>query len=258
MGGRDEIFFDLSWEENLRMPRLFVTHVRSYRSARCGYTRYMIFSPSEIPYRDLYNILLGSVAPRPIGWVSTLGSSGQPNLAPFSFFNCVCADPPLLAFAPALRPPKSPASAAAEVQDVASGVAKDTLRNVRETKEFVVNVVTYELREAMNLTSGEYDPSVNEFQLANLTPQPSKIVRPPRVAESPVSFECKLHQILDFSTAPTGTSLVIGRIVTIHINDAHLKDGKLDRNSLDLIGRMGGTQYTKTTERFDIVRPKVE
>jgi flavin reductase (DIM6/NTAB) family NADH-FMN oxidoreductase RutF len=230
----------------------------------------MIFSPSEIPYRDLYNILLGSVAPRPIGWVSTLSSSGQPNLAPFSFFNCVCADPPLLAFAPALRPPTKPDSAADRSQGVAQGaaptaapgtapgMAKDTLRNVRETKEFVVNVVTYELREAMNLTSGEYDSSVNEFQLANLTPQPSKIVRPPRVAESPVSFECKLHQILDFSNAPTGTSLVIGRIVSIHINDAHLKDGKLDRNSLDLIGRMGGNQYTKTTERFDMVRPKVE
>ena len=109
----------------------------------------------------------------------------------------------------------------------------------------------------MNLTSGEYDASVNEFELAKLTPQPSNIVRPPRVAESPVSFECKLHQILDFSPAPTSSSLVIGQIVSIHMNDAHLKDGKLDRNSLDLIGRMGGLQYTRTTQRFEMVRPKV-
>ena len=93
-------------------------------------------------------------------------------------------------------------------------------------KEFVVNIVTYELAEAMNLTSGEYDASVNEFELAKLTPEPSKIVRPPRVAESPVSFECKLHQILDFSPAPTSGSLVIGEIVSIHINDAHIKDGQ--------------------------------
>jgi len=109
----------------------------------------------------------------------------------------------------------------------------------------------------MNLTSGEYDPSVNEFELAKVTPHASAIVRPPRVGESPVSFECELHQILDFSTAPTSSSLVIGQIVSIHISDAHLKDGKLDRNSLDLIGRMGGIQYTRTTERFDMVRPKV-
>jgi flavin reductase (DIM6/NTAB) family NADH-FMN oxidoreductase RutF len=109
----------------------------------------------------------------------------------------------------------------------------------------------------MNLTSGDYDPSVNEFEVAKLTPQPSKVVRPPRVAESPVSFECKLHQILDFSTAPTSSSLVIGEIVSIYMNDAHVKEGKLDRNSLDLIGRMGGIQYTRTTQRFEMVRPKV-
>jgi flavin reductase (DIM6/NTAB) family NADH-FMN oxidoreductase RutF len=158
-------------------------------------------------------------------------------------------NPPLLAFAPGLRRPKQP--------EANHGEAKDTLRNIRETKEFVVNIVTYDLAEAMNLTSGEYDSSVNEFELAKLTPEPSKIVRPPRVAESPVSFECKLHQILDFSTAPTSGSLVMGQIVSIHIGDAHLKDGRLDRNSLDLIGRMGGIQYTRTTQRFEMVRPKV-
>ena len=208
----------------------------------------MIVSPAEISHSELYGILINSVVPRPIAWVSTISTSGALNLAPFSFFNAVCADPPLLAFAPGLRASKQPSS---------HGVAKDTLRNVRQTGEFVVNTVTYELREAMNLTSGEYDPSVNEFDLAKITKEPSKIVRPPRVAESPVSFECKLHQILDFSPQPTSGSLVIGRIVAIHINDAHLKDGRLDRNSLDLIGRMGGMQYTRTTQRFEMVRPKV-
>jgi flavin reductase (DIM6/NTAB) family NADH-FMN oxidoreductase RutF len=209
----------------------------------------MIVSPSDLSHSDLYNMILNSVAPRPIAWVSTQSASGQFNLAPFSFFNAVCVDPPLLAFAPGLRPPKQ--------FGVEHGEAKDTLRNVRDTKEFVVNIVTYELREAMNLTSGEYDASVDEFELAKLTPQPSKIVRPPRIRESPVSFECKLHQILDFSSRPTSSSLVIGQVVSIHINDEHMKDGKLDRNSLDLIGRMGGLQYTRTSQRFDMVRPKV-
>src|ERR1700733_12019545 len=210
----------------------------------------MIVSPSDLPHNELYGLLLNSVAPRPIAWVSTMSASGALNLAPFSFFNCVCVDPPLLAFAPGHRPSKQ--------AEARHGEAKDTLRNVRKTREFVVNIVTYELREAMNLTSGEYDASVDEFELAKVTPEPSKIVRPPRVAESPVSFECKLHQIIDFSTVPTSGSLVIGEIVSIHINDAHLKDGKLDRNSLDLIGRMGGLQYTRTTQRFEMVRPKVE
>jgi len=200
----------------------------------------MIVTPSNLSHSELYGILLNSVAPRPIAWVSTISLSGEPNLAPFSFFNCVCVDPPLLAFAPGLRQPKAKAGRGEGVRG-----------------EFVVNVVTYELAEAMNLTSGEYDPSVNEFELAKVTPQASTIVRPPRVAESPVSFECKLHQILDFSPAPTSSSLVIGAIVSIHISDAHLKDGKLDRNSLDMIGRMGGIQYTRTTQRFEMVRPKV-
>ena len=205
--------------------------------------------PSSIPHNELYGIILNSVAPRPIAWVSTLSASGQPNLAPFSFFNAVCIDPPLLAFAPGLRQPRQSQSS--------RGEPKDTLRNVRETKEFVVNIVTFDLLKPMNATSGEYDPSVNEFELAKITPVPSKLVRPARVAESPVSFECKLHQILDFSPAPTGSSLVIGEVVSIHLDDSHIKDGKLDRNSLDLIGRMGGIQYTRTTDRVELPRPKI-
>jgi flavin reductase (DIM6/NTAB) family NADH-FMN oxidoreductase RutF len=209
--------------------------------------------PSETAPREIYNILLNAVAPRPIAWVSTRSASGQPNLAPFSFFNAVSAKPPLLAFAPAMRAPKK-SEAAGD-----SGVEpKDTLRNIRETGEFVVNIVSYELAEAMNLTSGEYDSSVNEFALAKLASAPSKIVRPLRVAQSPVSFECKRHQILDFNPSSDGGSLVIGEIVSIHINEQHLKEGRLDRNSLDLIGRMGGMQYTRTTQRFEMVRPKVE
>lgn len=209
----------------------------------------MILRPSDLSHNELYNLVLNSVAPRPIAWVSTISAAGAHNLAPFSFFNAVCIDPPLLAFAPSLRSSQEAGST--------DGVAKDTLRNVRETNEFVVNVVTYDLREAMNLTSGDYDPAVNEFEIANVTAEPSNIVRPPRVAESPVSFECRLYQILDFSTVPTSSSLVIGQVVSIHVKDALMKEGKLDRNALDLIGRLGGTQYTRTNQRFEMVRPKV-
>jgi flavin reductase (DIM6/NTAB) family NADH-FMN oxidoreductase RutF len=223
--------------------------------------------PSQIAHRELYNILISAVAPRPIAWVSSVSASGQPNLAPFSFFNAVCAKPPLLAFAPGMRSPKKSEAAkdGAAAHPAAHNPAaqapahtKDTLRNIRETKEFVINIVTFELREAMNLTSGEYDADIDEFELAKIASEPSRLVHPPRVAESPVSFECKLYQILDFNPAPEGGSLVIGEIVSIHIDEQYIKEGHLDRDSFDLIGRMGGMQYTRTTERFEMVRPKVE
>jgi len=205
--------------------------------------------PSELPYNEFYRILISSVAPRPIGWVSTLSAAGQPNVAPFSFFNAICGKPPLLAFGAGLRMRTD--------GDKAHGETKDTLRNVRETGEFVVNVVTFDVAEAMNLTSGEYDSTVNEFELAKLTMRPSQIVKPPQVAESPVNFECKVYQILDFSSPPQGGSLVIGEIQSVHVEEEHLKEGRLDPNSLDLVGRMGGIQYSRTTNRFEMPRPKV-
>lgn len=214
--------------------------------------------PSELAHRDLYNILISAVVPRPSAWVSSISASGEPNLAPFSFFNAVCAKPPLLAFAPGMRPPKKSEAAADDASGHPGVHIKDTLSNIRETKEFVINVVTFELAERMNLTSGEYHADIDEFELAKVTSAPSKIVRPRRVAESPVSFECRLHQILDFNPEAEGGSLVIGEIVSVHIDDRNLKDGRLNRDSLDLIGRMGGMQYTRTTQRFEMVRPKVE
>jgi flavin reductase (DIM6/NTAB) family NADH-FMN oxidoreductase RutF len=209
--------------------------------------------PSQLTHHELYGTLLNAVAPRPIAWVSSLSASGKPNLAPFSFFNVLCVKPPLLGFSPGMRAPKESAASAGK----SAGEYKDTLQNIRETGEFVVNVVTYGLAEAMNLTSGEYDSSVNEFEVAKLASAPSKLVRPRRVAESPISFECKLHQILEFNPEPEGSSLVIGEIASIHVDDKHLKEGRLDRNSLDLVGRLGGAQYTRTTTRFEMARPKV-
>jgi flavin reductase (DIM6/NTAB) family NADH-FMN oxidoreductase RutF len=214
--------------------------------------------PSELPHREFYNLLISTVVPRPIAWVSSLSASGEANLAPFSFFNAVCAKPPLLAFAPGMRLPKKSETDADEAEGHAGVHVKDTLRNIRQTGEFVISLVTYELAEAMNLTSGEYEASVDEFELAKVASAASKVVRPRRVAESPVSFECKLRQILDFNSDPEGGSLVIGEIVSVHIDERHMQDGRIDRNSLDMIGRMGGIQYTRTTERFEMVRPKVE
>ncbi len=201
--------------------------------------------PEQLPYREFYRVLISAVAPRPIAWVSTL-NHGHLNLAPFSFFNVVSAKPPMLGFSPSLR----------QVDN--KPAPKDTLRNIRETSEFVVNLVTFTVAEAMNLTSGEYDSSVDEFALAKLTTRPSQLVRPPQVAESPVSFECKLNRIIDFGTEPGSSSLVIGEIVCIHFEDSVLKEGRLDPDSLDLIGRMGGTQYSRTTNRFDMTRPEVQ
>ena len=205
----------------------------------------MNIRPAEVPHREFYRILIAAVAPRPIAWVSTL-NAGQLNLAPFSFFNVVSAKPPLLGFSPSLR----------QVDN--RPAPKDTLRNIRETGEFVVNVVTFAASEAMNLTSGDYESSINEFELAGLTTRPSQVVRPPQVAESPVSFECKVERIIDFGSEPPSGSLVIGEIVCVHIEDEALKEGQLDPNSLDLIGRMGGTQYSRTTARFDMKRPEVK
>jgi flavin reductase (DIM6/NTAB) family NADH-FMN oxidoreductase RutF len=163
----------------------------------------MDVTPSQLAHRELYNILISAVGPRPIAWVSSLSASGQPNLAPFSFFNAVCAKPPLLAFAPGMRLPKK-SGATGEIGRAPIGAPKDTLRNIRETREFVISIVTYDLAEAMNQTAGDYDASVNEFELAKVASADSKIVRPRRVAESPVSFECKLHQILDFNPRARG------------------------------------------------------
>ncbi len=201
--------------------------------------------PDQLPHRELHRILIGTVVPRPIAWVSTL-SDRRLNLAPFSFFNVVSAQPPLLGFSPSLR------------QVDGRPAPKDTLRNVRETGEFVVNVVRFAMAEAMNLTSGDYESSITEFQLAKVATRPSQVVRPPQVEKSPVSFECKLERIIDFGSEPPSGSLVIGEIVCVHLEDEVLKEERLDPESLDLIGRMGGMQYVRITQRFEMKRPEVQ
>lgn len=202
----------------------------------------MEISASQLPWKSLYKILTGSVVPRPIGWISTVNMEGQPNLAPFSFFNVVCANPPTVLFCPMIRG-----------TDVHS---KDTLNNVKTTNEFVVNIVTEALAEAMNETAVEIDANVNEFTLAGLETMPSLSVHPPRVAASPIHFECRLNQIVEISTQPGGGSVVIGTIQHIHINEHVLiGEDKIDPIALQAIGKLAGPSYSRTTDMFNMERP---
>lgn len=209
----------------------------------------MEIQPQTAAPKDIHRVLLTSVAPRPIAWVSSINKEGRPNLAPHSYFNMICTDPAILGFSSARRQGEDRRVLGAE------GL-KDTIRNIRDTGEFVVNVVTYALVEPMNLTSGEYDSSINEFEVARVTMAPSRFVRPPLVAESPVAFECKVYQILEFGTSEIGGTLVLGSIVNVHLGEEILTDGKIDASKIDFVARMGGRLYCRTTDRFEMTRPQ--
>lgn len=200
----------------------------------------MIIDPASTPPLECYKLLIGSVVPRPIAFVSTVSSSGVRNLAPFSFFNGVCGEPPIICFSAANRTPP-----------------KDTLLNIQDTQEFVVNIVSEEIAEQMNLSSGEYPPEVDEFQVSRLTAVPSDLVRPPRVLESHVSMECKLQQIVVVSTLPRGASLIIGEVIRFHVDDAIVDHFRIDPEKLRAVGRMGGNFYSRTRDRFEMIRPTV-
>lgn len=201
----------------------------------------MTIDPAVTAPRDLYKLLTGSVLPRPIAFVSTVSAGGIPNLAPFSFFTVVSVNPPVVCFCPMVRPAGPP--------------HKDTLNNVRETGEFVVNIVSEEFAAAMNLTSGDYPPEVSEWEIAKLTPVPSEIVRPARVGESRVQMECRLVQVVTASDRPLGGSLVMGEVVRFHVAEEVFSDFRIDLDVLRPIGRLAGAAYVRTTDRFEIERP---
>ena len=203
----------------------------------------MEISPSTLPWKSLYKLMIGSIVPRAIGWVSTVDAAGEPNLAPFSFFTAAGANPPHVLFCPMIR--------------ATDGQPKDTLRNVRASGEFVVNIVTETLAAQMNITSTEFPAEVNEFAAAGLTPIPSIVVRPPRVAESPIHYECRLTQIIDLGQEAGAASVVIGQVVHLHVDDALLIGGdKIDIAQLQPIGRLAGNSYSRVAPAmFDLVRP---
>ncbi|MBI1805703.1 MAG: flavin reductase family protein [Ignavibacteria bacterium] len=185
--------------------------------------------------------MIGSIVPRPIAFVSTVSRDGIRNLAPFSFFNGVCSNPPIVLFSTVIRK---------------DGGHKDTLNNVEATKEFVINIVSEDFGEEMNICSFDFPPDVDEFKESGLTPIPSDLVKAPRVQESRIQMECKLVQIIHFGQGPGGGSTVFGEVVRFHIQDQLLDNFKIDPDKLQAIGRMGGPTYTRTMDRFDLVRPK--
>jgi flavin reductase (DIM6/NTAB) family NADH-FMN oxidoreductase RutF len=205
------------------------------------------FDPARESVQNVYKLMIGSIVPRPIAFVSSLDTRGIRNLAPFSFFTGVSADPPVILFCPTVRP-----------EDPGRGLAthKDTLLNVIATREFVVNVVTEGIAERMNLTSAQVPPDVDEFELAGLTPEPSEVVKPPRVAESPVQMECRLRQTIEVSDRPSGGTIVLGEVVRFHVNEALMEKFRIDPEKLAAIGRMGGSTYVRTRDRFDLKRPE--
>jgi flavin reductase (DIM6/NTAB) family NADH-FMN oxidoreductase RutF len=201
--------------------------------------------PGEWPQREIYKLLIGAVVPRAIAWVSSTDREGRPNLAPFSFFTVVCPEPPTIVFCPSIRD--------------TDGEHKDTLHNIQDTGVFIVNFVTEALAEKMNITSVEAAPDVNEFERAGLTMEAGRVVNVPRVAESPIHFECRLNQIVTISDAPGGGSLVIGTVLHMHIDDSIYRDGNhIDIAAYQPIGRLAGASYTRVNDLFAMQRPPSE
>jgi flavin reductase (DIM6/NTAB) family NADH-FMN oxidoreductase RutF len=201
----------------------------------------MILKPEELSTKDNYKLLIGSVVPRPIAWVSTISKEGVRNLAPFSFFTALTSNPPTVGFAPTRK------GSQAE--------KKDTLANVEISKEFVVNMVTEENALQMVKTATEFAPEVDEFERIGLTALESEIVKPPRVKESPISLECKLYQIVYIGDGTAGSgAFVIGEIVAYHIDDSLYSDGRIDTARLKPVGRLAGQEYTTLGRCFSMER----
>ncbi len=184
-----------------------------------------------------YDPFKAIVAPRPIGWVSTLSAAGIANLAPYSYFNAVAQDPHYIV--------------------LGSGGRKDTLRNIQATDEFALNLATFELREQMNMSSANVAHGVDEFELAGLGKAACRIIAPPRVAESPVCLECKLFKVIDLpdDQGKVGDYLIIGRVIGIHIDDRFIEDGRVNTAAMQPIARLGYSEYATVAESWRMRRP---
>jgi flavin reductase (DIM6/NTAB) family NADH-FMN oxidoreductase RutF len=202
--------------------------------------------PTQIAVTDIYKLMIGMIVPRPIAFVSSVDLAGVRNLAPFSYFTACSSNPPVVCFCTAVRNAPRP--------------YKDTLLNIEATGEFVVNIVSEEFAEQMNMCSADAPPEIDEFELSGLTAMASDLVKPPRVAESKVQMECRLHQIIRVSDQPGGGILVLGEVLRFHVLeslfDDQQKSYKIDPDQLNAIGRMGGPVYTRTRDRFAMQRPR--
>lgn len=200
--------------------------------------------PKELEIPHLHQLLLGAVGPRPIAFASTVDAEGNPNLSPFSFFNVFSANPPIMVFSPA--------------RSGRTNTTKDTYDNVKEHPECVINIVNYDIVEQMSLSSSPYAKGVNEFTKSGLTPIASDIVKPFRVKESPVQFECKVNEVVELGTNGGAGNLVICEVVKIHVREDILTENKrIDQKKIDLVARMGGNWYCRADENsmFEITKP---
>jgi flavin reductase (DIM6/NTAB) family NADH-FMN oxidoreductase RutF len=200
--------------------------------------------PSEIPVPELHQLLLGAVAPRPIALASTVDAQGNPNLSPFSFYNAFGVNPSTLIFSPSRRG--------------RDNTVKNTYENVKEVPEVVINAVTYSMVQQVSLASTEYPRGVNEFEKSGLTPLASEKVKPFRVKESPVQFECKVRQVIETGDQGGAANLVICEILLIHVNpDVLNAQGKIDTRKMDLVGRMGADFYVRASGNaiFEVEKP---
>jgi flavin reductase (DIM6/NTAB) family NADH-FMN oxidoreductase RutF len=195
---------------------------------------YLAFDPAIVSRREVYRLLVGSVVPRPIGWASTLSKNGVTNLAPFSFFTVVCVVPPMISLTIARNP---------------DGSEKHTLRNARDTGEFCINVVTHGVWKEMVDSANGFPEEDSEFSKTGLTPIPSVKVKPPRVKEVPIHFECKLHQVIELG--PHRHPLVIGEVVYFHVDPACMTGKYIDMRKLDPIGRLNGFFYATLGEIYE-------
>lgn len=196
--------------------------------------------PSEVSVGQLHQLLLGAVAPRPIAFASTIDAEGRPNLAPFSFFNVFSANPPILIFSPARRG--------------RDNTTKHTFENVKEVKECVIHIVTYNMVQQMSLSSVEFPKGVSEFVKAGFTAEPSLHVRPFRVKESPIHIECKVNEVIELGKEGGAGNLVVCEVLCIHINEAILDaNGRVDPMLLDPVARMGGDWYSRASKGMFVV-----
>ena len=201
----------------------------------------MIYDPAEHSFSETHKLMIGSIVPRPIALVSTTSKDGINNLAPFSYFNGVCSKPPTIMFAPARRG--------------WDGKEKDTLINIRDTKEFSINVVSEDIGEKMVICSTDFKNEIDEFAKSGLSPIPSKKITPPIVLESKISLECKLNQIVQIGEDDAGSGfIVIGTIILFHIDDEVYDNGRIILDKLQPLGRVAGNGYVRSNNAFDIIR----
>lgn len=203
----------------------------------------LTIDPKEVSPVKLQGYLQSAIAPRPIAFASTMDKNGKPNLSPFSFFNIFSSNPPILVFSPARR--------------VRNNTVKHTLINCEETRQVVINMVNFEIVQQMSLSSTEYPDGVNEFLKSGLTPIPSELVKPYRVAESPVQFECKVNDIIPLGTEGGAGNLIICEVLKMHINEEILDaDGMIDPVKIDLVSRLGANWYSRAKEGlFEVEKP---